>query len=284
MDEEITTAALLAFIASNIAWTSALLVDAQASPLSWVHYSKHKKDKTSEAFTGADFSLVLRLSSSHYRAAIFQAKRSESRKLNFKHLHISPERDGRPPEPQIIRLRNYALTILSRTPLPIGRQQWDTKDLAFVHYLIYHDDNAFCSPLSDHAPAIKGIILKDILAKEIVPHSIDLVRDFWSQNSESMLYPDPALLGKFSELLKAGVLSPPTNSPAGWIELESKAAARSFIRETRLLMDVFEGAEVAELEPTLSNHANLAVMRLGRSPMLKRAKESEPRPSSKMGR
>ncbi|MBK0025597.1 hypothetical protein IAE57_05460 [Stenotrophomonas sp. S48] len=275
VDEEITTAALLGFFASNIAWTSALLADSEISPLSWVHYSKHKKDKTSEAYTGADFAIVLRLSKSRWRAAIFQAKRSESEHLSFKHLHISPARDGRPPEPQIIRLKDHSLSMVAQKPLPNGQLEWSTKDLSFAHYLIYHHDDAYLSPLSDHTEEIKKIDLTNTQIKSKGKTDLDDVKALWDKVSgKKVLYPKTIPIRNFSDLLRSGVTEP--QMAQGWLEINRWTEASSFIKQTRLLMDVFEGAPLSELNPTVINSNNLTVMRQQRLGVLPLAQPRVP--------
>lgn len=282
VDEEITTAALLGFFASNIAWTSALLADSAISPLSWVHYSKHKKDKTSEAYTGADFAIVLRLSKNRWRAAIFQAKRSENERRNFKHLHISPSREGRPPEPQIIRLRDHSLSILNSKPHLDGKLGWSTEDLSFAHYLIYHDDDAYLSPLNDHTEEIKKIALTNTQINSIGELNLEESRILWRMYPTKTISPAASPIRKFSDLLRLGVTQSSEEPASGWIELDSFKEASSFITQTRLLMDVFEGAHLSELKPTLANHSNLAVMRLQRMEVVPfatdRVLQAKPRP------
>lgn len=283
VDEEITTAALLGFFASNIAWTSTLLVDSDISPLSWVHYGKHKKDKTSEAYTGADFAIVLRLSKSRWRAAIFQAKRSEGESRSFKHLHISPARENRPPEPQIIRLRDHSLSILTKKPLPKGKPRWSTEDLSFAHYLIYHDDDAYLSPLSDHAEEIKKIALANInikiKAKGLL--KLDDFKALWGEYiGKKVLHPNADQVRKFSDLLRLGVKETPEAPAPGWIQLNGSIEASAFINQTRLLMDVFEGSHRNELKPIVANRTDLGVMRKQRLEVLAFAQAPVPKESA----
>lgn len=219
---------------------------------------------TSEAYTGADFAIVLRLSKSSWRAAIFQAKRSEGKNLSFKHLHISPAREDLPPEPQIMRLRDHSLSILTKKPLPAGKAEWSTEDLSFAHYLIYHDDDAYLSPLSDHAEEIKKIALANIQIKQKGKGKLepDELRALWGKYpGKKVLHPNINQTRRFSDLLRLGVTESPGDPASGWIQLNGSAEASAFINQTCLLMDVFEGSHLEEPKPTVANCNDLGAMK-----------------------
>ncbi|MEV5118439.1 hypothetical protein [Stenotrophomonas indicatrix] len=257
-------------MASNIAWASALSITSQLPPLSRVHYSKHRRGKESESYTGADFALLVRVADDKYRAAVFQAKRAKSSKLNFEHLHISPERGDYLPEPQILRLLKYGLLLETKSPRRNKQKAGTAQHLDFIHYIIYQYNDAYYSPLSDHQGEINRV---ESLASAIHPQdpeSIKSVREAWAPYIHDMLYPkspSPSI----SRLLKSGLLTPASEEASGWLDLDSTAAASSFIKETRRLMDVFKGSEFTTPEPTLDGGMELSSMTHGRLDLMRMA-------------
>lgn len=272
IDEEITTAALLGAMASNIAWASALALDADLPPFSWVHYSKHNKKEESEAYTGADFSLIFRMDDNKYRAAVFQAKRAQNNEGNFKYCQISPARAGYPPEPQILRLHKYGLKILA-TEAQDKEQKSDeehliTKGLDFVHYLIYHQKNAYASALCDHQNVIDRIQTEAANIQPEDPNSLESVKKAWNHFAHLTLNPSESTVS-LRRLFWNAFSTPTTERAAGWIDLETPAAAGLFISETRRLMDVFEASDLATPKPTYDGGMDLGGMANKRRPLLR---------------
>jgi hypothetical protein len=284
IDEEITTAALLGAMASNIAWASALALKSDLPPFSWIHYSKHGKDEKSEAYTGADFSLIFRMDNNKYRAAVFQAKRAQSEKLNFKYCQISPAREGYLPEPQIIRLYKYGIKLLIEAPRKHEEGDTSLTDLKldFVHYLIYHQKDAYATPLCDYQNIIDKLqaYATTITAKD--PSNLESVREAWKNFADLKLNPSESTIS-ISKLFKTAFLTPATERAPGWIDLETPSAAKLFISETRRLMDVFEGADFATPKPTYDGGMDLVGMANSRQPLLRAVwpkPSAQPQPKS----
>gem|GEM_PF-6669183 len=259
---------------SNIAWASALALDADLPSFSWVHYSKHNKNKESEAYTGADFSLIFRVDDNKYRAAVFQAKRAQSDKCNFKYCQISPARAGYPPEPQILRLHKYGLKILA-TVAHDEEQKNDkehliTEGLDFVHYLIYHQKNAYASALCDYQTEIDKIQSEAANIQAEDPNSLESVKKAWNHFAHLTLYPYETTIS-LRRLFERAFLTPAAERAAGWVDLETPAAAGLFISETRRLMDVFEASDFATPRPTYDGGMDLGVMANRRQPLLRTA-------------
>lgn len=286
IDEEITTAALLGAMASNIAWASALALDMDLPPLSWVHYSKHGKDEKSEAYTGADFALIFRVNDDRYRAAVFQAKRAQSEKCNFKPYQISPAREGYFPEPQILRLYKYGLKLL--TGAPLEEEKKNDKDYAikrpidFVHYLIYHQTGAYAAPLCDYQKEINTLQIQATNIKWEEPISIESVIDAWKPYVDKMLEPLGGTI-RLRLLLNSALLTPPTECAPGWIDLKTPSAVKMFISDTRKLMDVFEGSALASPKPTFDGGMDLSGMTNSRRTLLRKAwpkSSTQPKPKT----
>lgn len=273
IDEEITTAALLGAMASNIAWASALAIDVDLPPFSWVHYSKHGKNEKSEAYTGADFALIFRMGINRYRAAVFQAKRAQSNKLNFKYLQISPAREGYSPEPQMLRLYKYGLKLLAEMPKNENGnsdRHLTAEGLDFVHYLIYHQDDAYAAPLSDYRLIVDRLQVEAVTRIAKDPDCLESVREAWKTFPDSLLDPG-ASTTNLSDLFESAFFSPANQRVPGWIDLNTSSAANLFISETRRLMDVFEGSGFSAPRPAYDGGMNLVGMANSRQPLLRTA-------------
>ena len=142
-DEETTTGALLGAIAAS----APLCFEAydQNPDFNWVRYPKSGQGSTAEPSTGADFALMLRVNETTCRFAVFQAKRTNS-SGTFSVHQISPERAGtsKPPEPQFIRLTDYAKNLLTG----IRNKKTKTNQLTWVHYLSYEPSSIFATPVA----------------------------------------------------------------------------------------------------------------------------------------
>ena len=138
IEEETTTGALMGAMAAHAPWCYAVWSEVEsAMPYAWAHYRKRGGAGVSETLTGADFALLLRVGPQEFRAAVFQAKRSVNLDGGFKTVQISPAIGELPPQPQLVRLLEYAGTIEEKLQKNRKRPGW-------VHYLIYcHDEINF---------------------------------------------------------------------------------------------------------------------------------------------
>lgn len=255
VDEEIATAALLGMITSNIAWCSSFTMSETLPPMSWVHYSKNKKDDTSESYSGADFAIVIKLSPLRYRAAIFQAKRSKSRKLNFKYHQISPAVQGFAAEPQFLRLSKHGLRILAACRPRQNKTTPTFKELDFLHYLVFDKSSCPCSAITEFEDKYIELIAYQRTATPGDTKDEESAKLFWTKYSEKLLYSDASLRIELGELLVLGADNA-SNSPAkGWLELKGFRQASEFIKSTKLLMDVFETSPIPNMKPTVSGGA-----------------------------
>ncbi|HET7237721.1 MAG TPA: hypothetical protein VFI76_01755, partial [Terrimicrobiaceae bacterium] len=159
--EEATTGALIGAIASNIRWASELSGAELADRCQWTLYSKSGKDLSSEAWTGSDFSLILRLSSDRFRVATFQAKRESNKRGGFSLIQISPHRSGFRPEPQLIRMLRHSGNY---------RQEASPAELiseaSWVHFLIYRAGEMSHVSLSDMDEACRSVCEFDERVKQ----------------------------------------------------------------------------------------------------------------------
>jgi hypothetical protein len=143
VDEETTTGGLIGAISATAPWCFEAHGD--HPDFNWVKYKKSGNSPLAEPSTGADFALVLRISQSICRIAIFQAKLQEENG-EFSIHQISPARkDGdRIPEPQFVRLKHY-----SRSLLKAAKQRSSaTASIEWAHYLLYNPDTIRALPLS----------------------------------------------------------------------------------------------------------------------------------------
>ncbi|EKT4070754.1 hypothetical protein QEG16_000771 [Stenotrophomonas maltophilia] len=143
-DEETTTGALLGAIAATAPW--AFKAFDQEPDFNWIRYAKSGNSRTTEPSSGADFALVLRVTKSLCRIALFQAKRA-NKDGSFSVHQISPAREaeGKIPEPQFLRLTDYAHGLLDA----VKGLATTAKTLHWVHYLSYERAAIIATPLSD---------------------------------------------------------------------------------------------------------------------------------------
>ncbi|QII28317.1 hypothetical protein G6052_06075 [Stenotrophomonas maltophilia] len=143
VDEETTTGGLIGAISATAPWCFEAHGD--HPDFNWVKYKKSGNSPLAEPSTGADFALVLRITQSTCRIAIFQAKLQEENG-GFSIHQISPARkDGdRIPEPQFVRLVHYARSILKA-----AKHKYSvTAPIEWAHYLLYKSDTIRAVPLS----------------------------------------------------------------------------------------------------------------------------------------
>lgn len=259
IEEETTTGVLMGAMAANAPWVYAIWGDDEiASPYAWAHYSKRGSDQTSETWSGADFALVLRVSATEYRAAIFQAKRVQSSdSTSFKSVQISPEIGSRRPEPQLLRLIRHG-------------QSFEYKPLDWLHFLLYDKHRIVALALTDKASGMRkhceDVAQIDALVKKLdkARHAVrdkyftqEQIRRQWRGFPKTF---EP--LGELSpwfNLLRSGIETPAGSNAPGWMTLTGADAAEHFVRETCPYADVFEGAPAYEYSPLLKHDASVSV-------------------------
>jgi len=143
IDEETTTGGLLGAISATAPWC--FKANGDQPEYNWVKYKKSGNSPLAEPSTGADFALVLRITQSICRIAIFQAKLQEENG-EFSIHQISPAREdgNRIPEPQFVRLQHYARSLLKAAKHKFSA----TSRLEWAHYLLYKPDTIRALPLS----------------------------------------------------------------------------------------------------------------------------------------
>ncbi|WP_349812385.1 hypothetical protein [Xanthomonas hortorum] len=238
--EEDLTSMLLGAYVSATTWVLEILESGESAGLTWGHHNKHGSSDKSEGSTGADFSLLIKFGDEFARAAVFQAKRSDSDDTVGIH-RIAPYRaqtrkqPERLPEPQMLRLVSHGLKISAST---------DESDLDWLHYCAYGPTSFFCIPLTQATQTLVNYRLTKTTADAAL-------LQFQTDNSE-----DPSLHGKLKaegerlyknhrndamrrdehtrellHLLASGASSEPESEydVPGWLTLRTASAIGGFV-------------------------------------------------------
>lgn len=261
LDEEGITSSLLGSMRATVPWFADIFEDTASPTFNWARYSKGSSSAKGEASTGSDFALMIHFSSDAARAAIFQAKRSKNGE-NLGIHQISPARNGKHPQPQILRLRDYGLSLLPSDATP--------KDLHWVHYCGYMNGSFFCRPLS----ALETLLLEyqtlseeidqklDVYRSSLTTDSnpnkkmLDKAREYWTTQEERTVDRSEPII-ELAHLLALGAATPWGTPVGGWLTLENEDAIKAF-RETA--SDVMTVAEAtAGHSPKMVNDPNATV-------------------------
>lgn len=281
-DEETTTGALLGAIAA----CAPLCFEAygQDPDFNWVRYPKSGHGSTTEPSTGADFALILRVSETKIRLAVFQAKRTDKRGTYSVH-QISPERSdsAKPPEPQFIRLKDYARDLLTG----IRNKKKEANQLAWVHYLSYEPKSIYTVPLSkltdisehydkfsaaaeDHyyqnfwklypatPPACDGEAKEQPESlKEFNPkrgtssEKMRFARALWKDLKPQDIESNTSGRIHFLSLLMIGA-STEIGEATGWLELDGTEAAKDLVGRVSKHLDIYVGRVKSHLKMDLT--------------------------------
>ena len=266
-DEELTTGALVGAISSHALWSSVVSETADGnSTYAWTHYAKSGKSPLGESRTGADFCLILRVAPGAFRAAVFQAKRLVSNKSEnqIRTIQISPSLDDRPAEPQIIRLLSFGRSIDSTE---------DSKAIpSWLHYLVYKKSGISSISLNDTPSGMINHVQVAERWNELVteanrnlpllsmpPATRKVVRKQWKSLGYDFKLSTAGL--DFVALLQRAAIAPAGAQVNGWLNIQGKDDAASFIQSISPMMRVFEAAELKGYKPILHHAGTVRVPR-----------------------
>lgn len=258
LDEESITTSLLGGMQATVPWFADLFEKAATPAFKWARYSKNSSEPTGEASTGADFAFIIHFSDDAARAAIFQAKRSKN-ESNLKIHQISPVREGKHPQPQILRLRDSGLSHLPSNAT--------LENLHWVHYCGYMKSSFFCRPLS----ALKDLLLEYESRSEDIDRDLDAYRSnlttnknidqqvlaeakrLWAAQEERVVDRSEPII-ELAHLLALGAATPWGTPVGGWLTLESEKAITAFRDTASAVMTVAEAT--AGHSPDMVNDPN----------------------------
>ena len=221
IDEETFTGALLGSFCSTCNFCSSPIEPSNHTALIWRRHNKTNQHEDGEKASGADFTLILRLSNDTARAAIFQAKNSKSDTGSFDTAHVSPPIDQGEAQLQFLRLKEYSLKILSK--INVGKAR-SIQELHWVHYLVYHDYSAYCCTLSTMQDLDERIKLQKPLG--------------------AIRFKDRPNIS-FVDLLEQGASE---SANDGWLQLDSLEKMRGFVSGSREMFNVYEARASDDLE------------------------------------
>lgn len=262
--EEATTGALIGAISSNIRWASELAGPDVADRCHWTLYSKSGDDLSSETWTGADFSLILRLSPDHFRVATFQAKRESNKRGGFSLIQISPARNDFRPEPQLIRMLRHSGNYGNASPSEfIAGASW-------VHFLIYRTGLMSHVSLADMAETCQAVCDFDEKQKitERIFHgrsgglfTANEIANKWRE-FEGRTYTHRSLATLLS-LFERGLRTPIGVEARGWRNLEGidgMDGAKAFVEATAPHSLIVEVASGPSYSPIISMSESIKVL------------------------
>lgn len=239
----------------------------EAVNCSWGQFRKSPKgidDHDSEAYRGADFALVIWLSDEYARVAIFQAKKMDERECStpagrgvtsYLNVHRRPPRKDKPfedwREAQMVRLVRTGHEAIEaekcRANAGDGKMGWAEaarahvqnmgfveksgaallRDLHWVHYLGYLDDDAVCVPLSSIP---EEALSRELENEEFSVNKIEIKKDMKGLRTFVDLLLDGVTLGR-SEV-------EPKVCPIGW-KLMHAEVLKSILPELQSMMVVY---------------------------------------------
>lgn len=223
LKEEEFTSALAGIFMGNIPWLSLLFPTIHMPGFDHATYSKSSRDSKSESATGADFAILIHLPNGQARVAVFQAKICN--KNGSLSIHqMAPARDGKTPQPQLLRLAEYGNNICSKL----------TKEncLDWVHYCGYSETSSFCIPLSnipliiesvsEHDKSISAELRAEIDAESEATRAIilSLAEKKWAGKKSQDLVREKDTID-LAQLLSLGAAVQPGFKAPGWLTLES---------------------------------------------------------------
>ena len=236
--EEDLTSMLLGAYVSATAWVLEILESRENAGLTWGHHNKHGNSKNSEGSTGADFSLLIKFDDEFARAAVFQAKCSNSDYEVGIH-RIAPYRaktlkqPERLPEPQMLRLVSHGLKIAA------SKQE---SDLNWLHYCAYGPSSFFCIPLTQATQTLLDYRLtKPTADAALLKFQADNLEDpllhGWLKKEGERLYKDHRHAAmkrdghtrELIHLLALGASSEPDSDVPGWLSLKTASAIGGFV-------------------------------------------------------
>lgn len=193
----------------------------------WVQY-RNKRSTVTEAMTGADFAVVIRLPKQQSRIAIFQAKLPKSKDPKMLEVHrMSPavKKLGWPREPQFTRLVRFGETVLhhAKRPSPsLSAMHW-------VHYLHYRPGICNSYSVNQMGPIQDRYLQRD-------------TADMDRANSIPLDEMSPERL---LELLKNGaeILAGVFPKDGGWLEVPDAVAAKAILDAAEIKMTVYEAID-----------------------------------------
>lgn len=259
--EEATTGALIGAIASNVRWASDLAGPGVADRCHWTLYSKSGKDLSSETWTGSDFSLILRISSNHFRVATFQAKRESNKRGGFSLIQISPARGDFRPEPQLIRMLRHSGNYGNASPADfIAGASW-------VHFLIYRAGSMSHVSLADMARMCQAACDFDEGQKNAERKfhrnsgglfTADEIAKRWRE-FERQVYTHRSLATLLS-LFERGLRAPIGGDARGWRDLGGTDGAKAFVEATAPHSLIVEVAGGPSYTPVISMSDSIDVV------------------------
>jgi len=193
----------------------------------WVQY-RNKRSTVTEAESGADFAVVIRLAKQQSRIAIFQAKLPRSEDPEMLEVHqMSPavEKFSWPPEPQFTRLVRFGDQVLqhaSSSSHGLSAMRW----LHYLHYL-----PGICNSYSvNQMGVIEERYLQRGQAHMHLANSIPL---------------NEMLPERLCELLKDGaeITTGPFPEDWGWLEVPDAVAAMAILDAAEIKMTVYEAID-----------------------------------------
>lgn len=236
-EEDLTSMLLGAYISAT-SWILNVIESGSSGELTWGHHNKHGSSAKSEGSTGADFSLLIKFGNNFARAAVFQAKCSDSDTTVQIH-RIAPYRAAsrkepeRLPEPQMLRLVSHGLKIIAST---------DERNLDWLHYCSYGPTSFFCIPLTQatsnlvryrQTKHMADTVLLQFKADNLSDRSlrgklkIEAERLYKGHLAEEMERGDHAR--ELLHLLAAGASLKPKDDVPGWLTLRTASAIGGFV-------------------------------------------------------
>lgn len=274
--EEATTGALIGAIASNIRWASELADTELADRCQWTLYSKSGKDLSSEAWTGSDFSLILRLSPDRFRVATFQAKRELNSLGGFSLIQISPQRSDFRPEPQLIRMLRHSGNYREASPTEL------IAEASWVHFLIYRAGEMSHVSLSNMAEACRLVCEFDERVKKAERsfyketgglYTNSYIKEKWKPFERRTYTHEP--LAPLLSLFECGLRTPVGAEAQGWRNLEGidgEDGAKAFVEATAPHSLIVEVAGGPDYSPIISMSDSVEIVTGGVTTQEARAK------------
>lgn len=276
IEEEATTGALLGAIACNMEWLTHLYVKKnesegskadQTSLCNLVIYQKKGGATSSEAWTGSDFAILIKISENKYRAAIFQAKRME-KCGSFLAIQLSPGNEHCLPEPQIVRQLRYAQNYKGQPSSEIE----EIEKIDWIHLLFYREDSIAYSSLSTLSTLCSAIVkhnenfyLNESKAFVRTDTLKDRVKNHWKGYNDRTYTPQH--LHSFSELIITGVETSSEGEAKGWRSIEGKDVD-AFIKETEPEIALIKIANEVAYNPVIANNNSVKSARTSLSSLI----------------
>ena len=150
-DEESITSAFVGALASHATWVTAAFDSdpTTQSELYWAQYKKSSTKTFSEAKSGADFALVVRVSNNHALLSLFQAKiADDSRRIDIYRRPAIPKDQNKVwRSSQLVVLVKHSRMLLAKIR-GVTLSSTTIGDLDWVHYLAYENGALTCVPVS----------------------------------------------------------------------------------------------------------------------------------------